>query len=78
VLVAGPPSSKRSAAVCPLIEVHQEEEIMRHALPGTNMTIFLLFFSLSLLEAIGSRNWVMAALWFALGILFARADVLKP
>jgi hypothetical protein len=51
---------------------------MRRALPGTNMTIFLLFFSLSLLEAIGSQNWVMAALWFALGILFAGADVLKP
>jgi hypothetical protein len=43
-------------------------------LPGTNMTIFLLFFSLSLLEAVGSRNWVLAALWFAVGLLFARAD----
>jgi hypothetical protein len=43
-------------------------------LPGTNMTIFLLFFSLSLLEAIGSRNWVLAALWFACGLVFARAD----
>ena len=43
-------------------------------LPGTNMTIFLLFFSLSLLEAVGSRNWVLAALWFACGLLFLRAD----
>ncbi|HEV8497053.1 MAG TPA: hypothetical protein VGQ56_09335 [Gemmatimonadaceae bacterium] len=44
-------------------------------LPGTNMTIFLLFFSLSLLEAIGKRNWVLAALWLAVGILFLRADL---
>jgi hypothetical protein len=58
-------------------EIYEEEETMRRALPGTNMTIFLLFFSLSLLEAIGSRNWVMAALWFAFGILFARADLVK-
>ena len=43
-------------------------------LPGTNLTIFLLFFSLSLLEAIGKGNWVLAALWFACGLLFARAD----
>lgn len=50
---------------------------MRRALPGTNTTIFLLFFSLSMLEAIGSRNWVLAALWFAFGIMFARADVAK-
>jgi hypothetical protein len=53
------------------------EETMRRALPGTNMTIFLLFFSLSLLEAVGKRNWVVAALWFALGIMFLRADVVK-
>jgi hypothetical protein len=46
-------------------------------LPGTNTTIFLLFFSLSLLEALGSRNWVLAALWFTVGIMFARADILK-
>jgi hypothetical protein len=58
-------------------ETYRDEVTMRSAMPGTNMTIFLLFFSLSLLEAVGSRNWVMAALWFALGILFARADVLK-
>jgi hypothetical protein len=56
--------------------VFYEEETMRTPL-GTNMTIFLLFFSLSLLEAFGSRNWVLAALWFMFGILFARADILK-
>ncbi|HMA25732.1 MAG TPA: hypothetical protein VKP00_17090 [Gemmatimonadaceae bacterium] len=50
---------------------------MRRALPGTNTTIFLLFFSLSMLEAIGSRNWVLAALWFAFAIMFARADFAK-
>lgn len=50
---------------------------MRRALPGTNMTIFLLFFSLSLLEAIGKQNWVLAALWFVLGIMFLRADLVK-
>lgn len=53
------------------------EEYMRHALPGTNTTIFLLFFSLSLLEAVGKRNWVLAALWFVLGIMFLRADLVK-
>ena len=50
---------------------------MRRALPGTNTTIFLLFFSLSLLEAFGKRNWVLAALWFAFGIMFLRADLVN-
>ena len=60
-----------------LVDEVTQEKTMRHALPGTNMTIFLLFFSLSLLEAIGKRNWVLAALWFVLGIMFLRADLVK-
>ena len=42
---------------------------------GTNITVFLLFFGLSLLEALGSRNWVVAALWLVVGFLFLRADL---
>ena len=75
-LEATPSPSKRSATVCPLIRIYEEEN-MRRALPGTNMTIFLLFFALSLFEAIGSRNWVLAALFFVLGIMFLRADFVK-
>lgn len=29
---------------------------MRQKLPGTNITVFLLFFGLSMLEVLGSRN----------------------
>jgi len=48
---------------------------MRQKLTGTNVTVFLLFFGLSLLEAFGSRNWVTAALWLAVGVLFLREDL---
>jgi hypothetical protein len=50
---------------------------MRRRFTGTNITVFLLFFGLSLLEALGSGNWIMAALWFAVGILFLRADLVR-
>ena len=50
---------------------------MRQKYPGTNITVFLLFFGLSLLEAFGSRNWITAALWFLVGILFLRADLVR-
>ena len=50
---------------------------MRAQLPGTNVAIFALFFLLSTLEAFGSRNWVVAALWLVCGLLFLRADVLN-
>jgi hypothetical protein len=41
---------------------------------GSNITVFILFFGLSLLEALQTRNWFRAALWFALGFVFLRAD----
>jgi len=50
---------------------------MTRQFAGTNITVVLLFFGLSLLEAFGSRNWVTAALWLAIGILFLRADLTR-
>ena len=46
---------------------------MRQKLTGTNVTVFLLFFGLSLLEAFGSRNWVTAALWLAVAAFLNKA-----
>jgi hypothetical protein len=45
---------------------------------GTNVTVFLLFFGIALLDAIQGREWVRAAFWLAIGIVFLRADALKP
>jgi len=44
---------------------------------GANTAVFLLFFLLSLFEAVTARNWVLAALFLALGVISLRADVLK-
>jgi hypothetical protein len=44
---------------------------------GTNFTIFLLFFGMSMLEAIETNNWLKAAFWLAIGIVFLMADNLK-
>jgi len=48
---------------------------MRDQIRGTNVTIFALFFLLSLLEAFSRRNWPVAALWLLFGLLFLRADL---
>ena len=48
---------------------------MRRPIPGTNVTIFALFFLLSMLEAFSRQNWVVAALWILFGLLFLRADL---
>jgi hypothetical protein len=50
---------------------------MRNFWPGTNVTVFLLFFGLSLLEALETRNWLKAAFWVAIGLVFLRADALR-
>jgi hypothetical protein len=45
---------------------------------GANVTIFLLFFGISLLDAFRSHDWLKAVLWLALALVFLRADVPKP
>lgn len=45
---------------------------------GTNSAIFILFFGISLLEAFQSHYWLKAILWLAIGIVFLRADLVKP
>jgi hypothetical protein len=45
--------------------------------PAANVTIFLLFFGIVLLDAIRSGNLVAALLWVVLGLVFLRADALE-
>jgi hypothetical protein len=45
---------------------------------GSNVAVFLLFFGLALLDAIRSGDWLRAAFWLAIGLVFLRADALKP
>ena len=45
---------------------------------GPNVTVFALFFGVSLLDAVRSHDWLRAFLWLALGLVFLRADALKP
>jgi len=44
---------------------------------GTNVTVFLLFFGVAVLEAFQSRNWLKALFWLAIGLVFLLADNLK-
>lgn len=40
--------------------------------PG--LSVFIMFFGLSLVEAFWSRNWVSAGIWLACGALFWALD----
>ncbi|MCR4313082.1 MAG: hypothetical protein NUV58_02445 [Candidatus Roizmanbacteria bacterium] len=44
---------------------------------GQNITVFILFFGIALVEAFQSRNWLLATLFVLLGVMFLRADNLK-
>lgn len=44
---------------------------------SANFAIFLLFFGAAALEAFQTENWVKAAFWVAIGIVFLVADNLK-
>ena len=50
---------------------------MRKLQFGTNLTVFLLFFGVALLEAFQTRNWIKAAFWLAIGVVFLVADNIK-
>jgi uncharacterized membrane protein len=49
---------------------------MRRIKFGTNFTVFILFFGVSMLEAFQSRNWLKALFWLMIGLVFLAADVL--
>ncbi len=44
---------------------------------STNFAVFLLFFGVAALEAFQTANWVKAAFWVAIGVVFLIADNLK-
>ena len=44
---------------------------------GSNFAVFLLFFGVATLEAFQTRNWLKAAFWLAIGIVFLVADNLR-
>jgi len=37
-----------------------------------------LFVGIALLDAIQSKDWLRSAFWVAIGLVFLRADALKP
>ncbi len=47
---------------------------MRNLQLSANFAIFVLFFGLSLLEAIRAHSWAMAAVWASFAVLFLVAD----
>jgi hypothetical protein len=44
---------------------------------GVNITVFLLFFGMALLEAFQEHQWIKAGLWVLGGFLFLAADNLR-
>jgi len=45
---------------------------------SASLTIFLLFFGVSTLEAFQTHNFIKAAFWLAIGIAFLVAGNLRP
>ncbi len=50
---------------------------MRKIQFGFNFAVFVLFFGVALLEAFQTRNWLRAAFWLAIAMVFLLADNLK-
>jgi type IV secretory pathway VirB2 component (pilin) len=44
---------------------------------GTNFTVFVIFFGMSMIEGLHARNWALAAFWLGIGAVFLAADNLK-
>ena len=41
---------------------------------NTNVTVFLLFFGVALLESLQTGNWLKSIFWIAIGLVFLAAD----
>ncbi|MEK6283874.1 MAG: hypothetical protein AABN95_26270 [Acidobacteriota bacterium] len=44
---------------------------------GSSFTVFVLFFGVAMLETFQTRNWLKAAFWLAIGLVFLVADNLR-
>ncbi len=44
---------------------------------GSGFAIFVLFFGVAALEAFQTQNWLKAAFWAAIGIVFFMSDNLR-
>ncbi len=44
---------------------------------GINTAVFILFFGIALQEAFHELNWLKAAFWLAIGVVFLLSDNLK-
>jgi hypothetical protein len=53
-----------------------EETIMKRIRLDA-LTIFLLFFGVATVETFQTRNWLKAAFWMAIGVVFLVADNLR-
>ena len=49
---------------------------MRLPSTSTNMTIFILFFGISLLDALATRNWWRVGFWLLIGLVFLGASLM--
>ena len=47
---------------------------MRRIRLGANVAVFLLFFGVSLLDALHAHAWLRIVFWLAIGVVFLRAD----
>ncbi|MDO8620230.1 MAG: hypothetical protein Q7R64_02680 [bacterium] len=54
-----------------------EDESKKKKLGFTNITVFVLFFGIALIEALQRGNWLLAGLFLALGALSLKADFKK-
>jgi hypothetical protein len=43
---------------------------MRRPTASENMTVFVLFFGISMMEAFASRRWLSAAFWLGMALMF--------
>ena len=50
---------------------------MRKLRVGENVTVFIVFFGLALLESLQHGRWLLATLWLAFAAFFLRADNLQ-
>lgn len=44
---------------------------------GMNIAVFILFFGIALVEAVQSKNWPLAGLFFLVGLVFLYGDIVK-